>query len=86
MKKLNFTLEDLSSLGKAKLDGSVALENGQLLIRLNTHGNYSEEGGPIIAVQLDNGIARLIVDGNINSEEPTGSVYLDGALEIRRKP
>jgi uncharacterized protein YaiL (DUF2058 family) len=86
VKKLNFTLEDLSSLGKAKLDGSAVLENGQLLIRLNTHGNCSEVVGPIIAIQLDMGDARLIVFRNINSDEPTDSLDLDGALEVRRKP
>lgn len=84
---LPFTLEDMSEVPHAKnqLDGRAWIEGGKLLIRLNAHGNQSEEYGPIVSVYLDLGIARLIVYGDINSEEPTESIDLDGALEKKRK-
>lgn len=81
---MKFTLKDLSDRPGA-LDGEAWLEGGQLLIKLNTHGNRSESGGPIVGVQLDMGIARLIVFRDINSEEPTEAMDLDGALEEKRE-
>lgn len=83
--EMKFTLTDLGWPERnAALDGTVWLENGQLMIELNTHGNQSESCGPIIAVQLDMGIARLIAFRNINSDAPTESLDLDGALESKR--
>jgi hypothetical protein len=80
---MEFVLDDLEKPSR-KLWGEVWLENGQLFLKLEGHSNQSEEGGPIIAVQLDMGIARLIVFRDINSEEPTESMDLDGALEEKR--
>jgi len=82
-KIMSFNLEDLEPPHR-KIGGEVFVENGQLFLRLNGHGNASEAIGPIMAVQLDKGIARLIVFRDINSEEPTESLDLDGALERNR--
>lgn len=83
IKSMEFVLDDLEIPAK-KLFGIVWLENGQLFLKLEGHGNQSEEGGPILAVQLDQGIAHLIAFRDINSEEPTESMDLDGALETKR--
>jgi hypothetical protein len=83
IKQMEFVLDDLERPAR-KMFGIAWLENGQLLLKLEGHGNQSEEGGPIMAVQLDHGIARLIVFRDINSEEPTESLDLDGALEKAR--
>ena len=82
-KIMSFNLEDLE-LPHRKIGGEAFVENGQLFVRLNAHGNQSETLGPIMAVQLDHGIARLIVFRDINSEEPTEALDLDGALERNR--
>jgi hypothetical protein len=83
---MKFTLEDLGPIEhrSRRLDGAAWIENGQLMIELNTHGNQSEDCGPIIGLQLDKGIARLIVFRDINSDAPTESLDLDGALESKR--
>ena len=83
-KEFRFVLEDLERPHK-KLGGKATLENGMLQISLADHGNSSEEHGPVVAVQLDMGIARLLAFRDINSEEPTESMDLDGALESRRE-
>jgi len=83
IKQMEFVLDDLERPAR-KMFGIAWLENGQLLLKLEGHGNQSEEGGPFMAVQLDHGIARLIVFRDINSEEPTESLDLDGALEKAR--
>lgn len=81
----NFALEDLEMNGKT-LGGKVILENGQLFIHLHGHGNSAAKDGEILGLQLDMGIARLVVFRDINSEEPTESMDLDGALESKRVP
>lgn len=83
-KEFRFVLEDLEQ-PHGKLNGKATLENGMLLISIADHGNASEEQGPIIAVQLDMGIVRLRAFRDINSEEPTESMDLDGALEVQRE-
>jgi hypothetical protein len=81
--ELQFTLEDLEGNGK-KLGGKVVVENGQVFIHLDGHGNSATENGEILGVQLDMGIARLVVFRDINDEAPTESMDLDGALESKR--
>jgi len=82
-KIMSFNLVDLEPPHR-KIGGEAFVENGQLFVRLNGHGNQSERVGPIMAVQLDRGIARLIVFRDINSEEPTEALDLNGALERNR--
>lgn len=82
-KSMFFNLVDLEQ-PHGKIGGEVFVENGQLFISLNGHGNQSEAIGPIVALQFDHGIARLIAFRNINSEEPTEALDLDGALERNR--
>jgi hypothetical protein len=83
IKSMEFVLDDLERPAR-KMFGIAWIENGQLLIKLEGHGNQSEEGGPIVALQYDMEIARLTVFRDINSEEPTESMDLDGALEKNR--
>lgn len=45
IKSMEFVLDDLEKPAR-KMFGIAWIENGQLLIKLEGHGNQSEEGGP----------------------------------------
>ena len=77
-----FVLDDLAQRGRTR--GEVFSENGQLFIKLDGHGNQSEEGGPIIALFREHGKVRMLIFRDINSEEPTETLELEGALESAR--
>ena len=79
---MRFVLDDLAQRGRTR--GGVFSENGQLFIKLDEHGNQSEEGGPVIAIFREHGKVRMLVFRDINSEEPTETLDLDGALEKER--
>lgn len=79
---MRFILDDLAQRGRTR--GEVFSENGQLLIKLDGHGNQSEDGGPVIALFREHGQVRLLVFRDINSEEPTETLDLGGALESAR--
>jgi hypothetical protein len=46
--------------------------------------SYGEYGSPVF-LEYRNGHLRLIVWGDINKEDPTHTIDLDGALESNRK-
>lgn len=78
-----FTLHD-EFAGSGLINGKIVVKNGQLVIHIDGHGNAAEKDGPII-MEYYQDIARLVVYRDIETEEPTESLDLDGALEEKRK-
>jgi len=71
----------------ATLDVAVRLSNGMIEISFDGYGDHcSQDGhGCPVMIELYYGKPRLIVWGDINQEEPTHVIDLEGAAEYLRK-
>ena len=84
---LAFTLRERDSNGQeGQLAGTATNQGGALLIHLEGHGAFSspEGEGAVVAVELTDGRPQVIIWADINLEDPTHSVKLDGAREDAR--
>ena len=71
--------------GKSRVE--ISREKGKLAIIIHPDGYGTLDGdyGPIL-LERHEGQIRLVVWGDINKEDPTHTICLDGAMEARRKP
>lgn len=83
-KALRFTLLDDSSPKKIK--GKVWAESGMVHLWLEGHGTVDDPNGPIAVLTCQDGKARFVVLGNVNSEFWSAIIDLDGALLANKDP
>lgn len=89
MDPMRFVLDEVDDHTKpARLRGIVKEEAGVLCVYLDGYGNCNMQPGEglVVAIQLSNGKPKAIVFGNINQEEPTATLSLEGASEKVRDP
>lgn len=70
-----------------KIFATVGFANGQLAINIEGYGDAGSnngEGFPIVLDLFDNKL-RVVVWADINKEDPTHKIDLEGAKEIFRK-
>lgn len=70
-----------------KLMANVSLSGGGIDVKIEGYGDYSSQNGhgtPVF-LELYRGELRLVVFADINSEEPTHIISLEGAREDKRK-
>lgn len=86
-KSVVFMLKDVDA-PKGDLKVLVRESAGVLTIDAAGHGNCTGPQGdsPIVGLQLSKGRLQILVFGDINSEEPTHTISLEGALESKRAP
>ena len=90
MSKMNFKLVDQGEdrgNGFKSVKGEVVNEGGLLLIRVEGYGDYCSnngEGYPVV-LELLEGKLRLAVWEDINQEDCTRTIDLEGAKESLRK-
>jgi hypothetical protein len=87
---MKFTLKDVMGPDNAPLKGEVVVEGGDrgIAIRIEGYGDLgSAEGhGTPILLERHEGRLRLVIWDDINQEEPTAIIGLEGARESKRKP
>jgi hypothetical protein len=85
---LETTLIDADSEHAAKLPVKIVASPHGVSIYADGHGDFgSAEGhGTPVFLELHRGRLRLLVWGDINSEEPSHIIDLSGAREDRRQP
>lgn len=66
---------------------TVEFGSHNIYIRFEGYGDCaSEDGhGDPIMIEIHNGVPRVIVWGDINKEDPTNIISLEGAQEDKRK-
>lgn len=85
--KIECELEDKSGEPFEKTNLSVELVNGAIQIKAKGYGDNlsaDDDGVPIIIEQF-NGELRVVVWGDINQEDATDIISLEGAKEIKRE-
>ena len=85
MEKFEFTLRDQSNEMAPRKKGTIELldNGGGILVRIEGYGDKTSpkgEGCPIIIENWE-GEARVVVWGDINKEDPTHLISLEGAKE-----
>lgn len=81
-----FVLEDCVG-GEDKLEGRIKVGSTRIELFINGYGTSSMEpgfGSPIY-IEFYQGSLRLLVWDDINQEEPTYEISLEGALESKRQ-
>ena len=80
-------LRDIDTNDKRQVPVKVVLQNGALFLRPEGTGDFISQDGhgfPIMLQYYEKSI-RLVVWSDINQEDPTHIIPLDGALESARK-
>jgi hypothetical protein len=81
-----FELKDVDGSGNS-VKGEVVVSPRHILVKLDGYGEKTAAvgcGQPVLIELTEKGV-RVIVWGDINSEEPTSCVSLEGAREEKRK-
>lgn len=85
---VTFALQDVSQEhGKENLKGRIKTDPTYLDLSFEGYGDFCSQdgsGSPII-IEYYQGELRIIVWANINQEDPTHVISLEGAKEIYRK-
>jgi hypothetical protein len=80
-------LQDFHTGDKTLIPCTIELKNGSIYIRPEGYGDCGTEDGfgcPVI-IEYYEGSIRVVVWGDINSEDPTVNVKLDNAHESKRR-
>ena len=89
MQKMKITLDEVLQVKNArKVSVEIKEEMTCLEIRPEGYGDFASaegQGCPII-LEVADGSLRLVVWADINHDEPTHIIYLEGARETARKP
>lgn len=81
--KISGNLEDFNTGNKKKVPVEAILQNGTLLVRFEG-ASTEEDGWPIMLEFYDNSIC-LHVWSDINEQDPTHVIHMEGALMKNKK-
>lgn len=71
--------------GPGELPARVAVyDNRSIEVAFDGFGDYNCAGGPPVVIENRNGVPYVIVWADLNDEEPTHVISLDGAHERHR--
>lgn len=85
---VKYDLKDLSSNSGKTVACTVNFSEGQICVQVAGHGDYSSADGSGVPVMIEYYEDSVWVTawGDINQENPTLNLRLDGARESKRSP